>query len=272
MKSREKTVQAGAQLEVELYPITSHGHRWEPRRRASSAAQKKLNEKNAAKRLERLVNANFQRGDIIVTLQYRAELRRNLDYAAVVRDTQNYLRRVKRWRKSNGLPEVKYIYAVELAGQDNWHVHLIMSKMPWEVAESLWHFADFVNCKALQPTAQEGGAAFANYIAGKKPGKDVPPKRWRRWCSSQNLAQPVEKIKDGTHTRRGLARLARERIDDRFYWEHRYKGYRFVSARAVYNEVSGWWSLYVRMYEIAPPAAVNNHKSIAKRTATPARC
>ena len=252
MKSRTKTILSGKHLEIELFPVTAHGHRHDRRRKLSRAEQRKQNEKHAAKKLVRLINANFVQGDTIITLQYRAELRRDLSYAAVLRDIQNYLRRVKNHRSKHHLPPMKYIYVIELAGKDNWHAHLIMSKLDRDTAESLWHFADFVNSRSFQPTAQEGGAAFANYIAGKKGGKDVPEKYWRKWNSSKNLTQPTENTKDGTHTRREIARIARERLDDRRYWEQQYSGYRFVSAQPVFNEFNGWWYLYVQLYRIEP--------------------
>ena len=252
MKSRTKTILSGKYLEIELFPVTAHGHRHDRRCKLSRAEQRKQNEKNATKKLVRLINANFVQGDTIITLQYRAELRRDLSYAAVLRDIQNYLRRVKNYRSKHHLPPMKYIYVIELAGKDNWHAHLIMSKLDRDTAESLWHFADFVNSRSFQPTAQEGGAAFANYIAGKKPCKEVPEKYWRKWNSSKNLTKPTENTKDGTHTRREIARLARERVDDRAYWEQLYSGYRFVSAQPVFNEFNGWWYLYVQLYRIEP--------------------
>lgn len=249
MKSRTKTIQSGKHLEIEVFPVTAHGHRHERKHKLSRAEQRKLNEKNAAKKLERLVNTNFERGDIIITLQYRAELRPG-SYEEVRRDVQNYIRRVKHYRVQNGLAEMKYIYVIELSGKNNWHTHMIMSALDRDVAESLWSYADFVNSKVFQPTAQEGGAAFANYIAGKKSGKQNAPRDWRRWNCSKNLRQPTEKVKDGTHTRRGIACIARERIDDKDYWERKHKGFRFVSAYPVYNEFNGWWYLYVKMYRI----------------------
>ena len=268
MQSRTKTIESGRHLEIEMFPVTQHGHRHDRKKKLSSTEQRAQNQKNAEKRLVRLVNTNFVRGDIIITLQYRAEMRGNLSYAAVVRDTQNYLRRVKRYRDKHSMSAIKYIYVVELAGKTNWHVHLLMSKLPREVAEKLWSNADFVNSKSFQPTVQEGGAAFANYIAGKKPGKDVSEKYWRRWNSSKNLQQPTERHKDGTHTRRGIARIAREYIDTKAYWERKYKGYRFVSAVPRYNEFNGWWYLYVQMYRIESPAAVNNRKRKQNTAAT----
>ena len=70
----------------------------------------------------------------------------------------------------------------------------------------------------------------------------------KRWYCSKNLKEPTVKTKDGIYTRRGIARIAKDRVDDRQYWECKYKGYRFVSATPVYNEFNGWWYLYVKMY------------------------
>ena len=264
MKSRTKLTLSGKHLEIEMFPVTEHGHRCDRKNKLSLEAQRKQNEKNAAKRMERLVNSNFVKNDLLLTLNYRAELRPDLDYSAVLRDTQNYLRRVKAYRKRNGLPYIKYIYVVEKTGHNNWHVHMIMSQMSRDAAESLWHYADYVNCDRFQPTTQEGGAAFANYIAGKKGGKNSE-KPGRNWNCSKNLVQPTETHEDGTHTRRELARFARERVDDKEYWEHKYKGYRFVSAYPTYNEYNGWWYLYVRMYRIEEYTAVKRGDHIVQR-------
>ena len=243
MKSRTKTILSGKHLEIELFPVTAHGHRHDRRRKLSRAEQRKQNEKHAVKKLVRLINANFAQGDTIITLQYRAELRHDLSYAAVLRDVQNYLRRVKAYRHRHHLPPMKYIYVIELAGKDNWHAHLIMSKLDRDTAESLWHYADFVNSRSFQPT----------------------------WNSSKNLTQPTENTKDGTHTRREIARLARERVDDRAYWEQQYSGYRFVSAQPVFNEFNGWWYLYVQLYRIEPrtvrrPSAVMHTAAMQRKT------
>ena len=69
MKSRTKTILSGKYLEVELFPVTAHGHRHDRRCKLSRAEQRKQNEKNATKKLVRLINANFVQGDIISTLQ-----------------------------------------------------------------------------------------------------------------------------------------------------------------------------------------------------------
>ena len=272
MEARAKTVESGTQFEVEVYPVTKSGHRRDGVSRYSAKAQRAYKKKLAAKKLVRLINTNFTRGDIIITLTYRAELRPALNYKAVLRDTQNYFLAVKRYRKKNGLPALKYIYVIERTGRDNWHVHIIMSAIDRGVAESLWKYADFVNSKIFQPTDQDGGAAFANYIAGKKSGKESQTVG-RNWNCSKNLVQPTVTTKSCKQTRAQIARLARRRIDDRAYWERKYKGYRFVSARAVFNEFNGWWYLYVQMYRLAPPAPVRSCPYPQPNTAaTRARC
>ena len=225
----------------------------------SREAQRKQNAKNAEKRLVRLINANFTRGDVMITLTYRKELRPD-SYKDALKDVQNYLRRVKNWRKRSGMTEGKYLYVIERSGKDNWHAHLIMSKMSRDIAESLWKHADFVNAKSYQPTEQDGGAAFANYILGNKGGKPRSNHGWRRWNCSKNLTKPTEQTEDGTHTRRQIACIVREHIDDKEYWERKYSGFRFVSATPAYNEYNGWWYLYVRMYRAESYAAANNRK------------
>ena len=247
MKSREKKIISGNYLEIEHFPVTKHGHKHERKRKLSREEQQALNKKNAVKKLVRLINTNFIKGDIIITLNYNKDKRPN-SYNGILKDVQNYIRRIKGYRIKNGLPDIKYIYVIELQGKNNWHCHLIMSKIDRNIAESLWHNADYVNSKSFQPTAQSGGERIARYISGYKSNKDVKNGDWRRWNSSKNLKQPTEIIKDYTHTRSGLARIARERVDDKEYWEHKYRGYRFIFAEPTFNEYNGWWYIYVKMY------------------------
>lgn len=252
MKSREKRIISGPYLEVEHFPVTAHGHRHDRRRRLSRIEQRHLNEKNAKKRLERLINTNFVKGDICFHFTYRDdEMPENED--EVQKDVQNYFRRVKYYRKKNGLPQIKYIYVIECKN-GRWHIHGIMSAMDRDTAEELWKHGDFPRADRFKPTVQEGGKRFAEYISKKPMGK-------KRWYCSTNLKQPEIKTKDGTHTRSEMARIARECVDDREYWERKYKGYRFVSATPTYNEFNGWWYIYVRMYRDDKLAAAKKSKN-----------
>lgn len=239
MKSREKIIISGNYLEAEHFPVTEQGHRHERKRKLSREEQYNLNQKNATKKLIRIINTNFVAGDILIHPTYRAdEMPETLE--EVIKDVQNYFRRIKNYRKKHRLPPAKYIYVVECK-HGKWHWHGIMSSIDRDVAEKLWKHGDFTNAARFQPTAKEGGEAFARYISKKPCGS-------RRWNCSKNLKQPTVKTKDGLYTRRGMARVARERIDDKEYWERKYKGYRFISATPAYNDFNGWWYIYVKMY------------------------
>ena len=241
MKSQEKRIISGNYLEVEHYPVTEHGYRHDRKYRLSRTEQQKLNIKNAVKKLIRLVNTNFWLGDLLIHCTYRPDEMPESE-KEVLKDIQNYFRRISRYRKKHGLPPLKYIYVIECSNSGKWHWHGIMSAMDRNIAEELWKHGDFVNTDRFQPTTQTGGEAFAKYISKKPMGK-------RRWNCSKNLKQPIVKTKSSGYTRRGIARIARERADDTRYWERKYKGYNLVSVTPVYNEFNGWWYIYVKMYK-----------------------
>ena len=240
MKSRKKIIISGNYLEIGYFPVTEHGHRYERKHKLSRKEQQNLNEKNARKKLIRLINTNFSPGDTVIHCTYRPEEMPETQ-KEVLRDIQNYFRRVKAYRQKNKLPKIKYIYVIECKG-GKWHWHGIMSAIDRNAAEKLWKHGDFTNADRFQPTEKEGGEAFARYISKKPMGT-------KRWYCSINLKQPTVKTTDDTHTRSQMAQIARERVDDREYWEHKYKGYRFISAVPTYNEFNGWWYIDVKMYK-----------------------
>lgn len=72
-----KEIRAGEQLEVEIYPqfrsmdeVPENGQK---EKRDNSQAQKNLNDKNARKYVERLINHNFHDDDLWITLTYDDE-------------------------------------------------------------------------------------------------------------------------------------------------------------------------------------------------------
>ncbi len=212
----------------------------------SCEAQKKLNLKNARKQLNRLISTNFTSRDIVVHGTYRDSEMPSCE-AEVRRDIQNYIKRIRRWRRKHGLPEMKYIYVIEAkvserTGVLRWHFHMIMSGMDRDTAEQMWQHGDFTNADRLQP-GKKGCEALAKYMIKAPMGS-------KRWVPSKNLDKPkVYKCRDGKISESWLARLAQQRTDDRAYWENKYKGYRFVEANAYYNNFNGHWYLSVVMYK-----------------------
>mgnify|MGYP002590400779 CR=1 FL=1 len=134
LHQRTRTVKAGPMVYVDCYPVWDTAHAraasTEAKKEAHARAQKRLDAKNRANRLERLVNANFSAGDIMLTCEYPAGRQPGSDEQAK-RDIRNMMNRVKRMRSRRGLPALRYIYITErtesAAYGVRWHHHVIMS-------------------------------------------------------------------------------------------------------------------------------------------------
>lgn len=272
---RIKKTHSGRLLEVDYYPIFENGRRIPtraPKSKPSTKEQEKYNHNQAVKRTVRLILANFDTGDIIMHPTYEQE-KAPQDYDQATRDMMNYIRRVKTKRASElkrirnllkkypndkQLKELKkkleapfkYYISVEeeiyktgkYAGRSNWHFHLFMTGgIDRDTLEDMWPKGIRVNADRFQPE-RFGPEAAARYISKNPKGK-------KRFRHSQNLTKPtVQKPKDGAVTRRGVERIAKERVDDREYWEKKYKGYRFIRCFPRYNEYNRHWYVTVIMY------------------------
>ncbi len=197
----EKRIISGDMLEVERYFATRAGNKM-PRsgkENESSKGQEDLNNRNAQKRLVRLLNTNFdgKRGDLFVTLTYETEV----DEETAKREARNYIRRIRNYRRKSGLPELKYILIHEKQGK--WHHHIIMSSMDRDEAERIWGHG---RSMASRLDATYCFKDLAGYLMKhEKPSKGKPDgenkkeprrKHTRRWISSRNLDQPIITVKE----------------------------------------------------------------------------
>lgn len=203
LRYRTKTITSGPVVECEIYPIWKH--RTEVKKAAeckTPLAQKAVNERNARKRLIRKINSNFTEADVVCHLTYADEAP-DLDQAR--KDMQNYIRRVRDYRKRMGMSELKYVYVIEYDDGESGtkakriHQHVIMSGMDRDIAQQLWTKGR-ANCDRLQPD-EYGFEALARYMLKDPKGK-------KRWSGSKNLAEPIETIADHKVTVRQVERIA----------------------------------------------------------------
>jgi len=292
---REKRTRSGPMLEVDFFPVFDNGNKMPtraPKTKPSTEAQIRYNQLMAEKKLIRLINANFDTTDYFMHPTYDTAYAPQ-DEAVARRDIVNYLRRVKTKRasllkslqsdmlearkdlerspKSKFLLSVidklkksidklkrpfKYAYRIEkqvyksgpYAGCCNWHFHLFLTGgLDSKTLEEMWPKGMRTNCCRYQPDK------FGPEAAGKYMCKD--PNGVKRFSYSRNLVKPVLVIKDGKVSKNAVSKMAAQRVDDKAYWENRYKGYTFVRCYNRYNEYNGHWYVSVIMYKNgdAPP-------------------
>lgn len=272
---RIKQTKSGRLLEVDMYPIYPSGRKLPtraPKSKPSTKEQAKYNHNQAIKQTVRMINANFDTGDIIMHPTYEQD-KAPQRYEDAARDIGNYIRRVKTKREAErkrigkllrqnpkdtklkqqykklqapfkyyiSIEEVKY-KSGRRAGRSNWHFHLFMTGgIDCDTLEDMWPNGMRTNADRFQPE-RFGPEAAARYISKDPQGR-------KRFRHSLNLVKPkVPKPKDGTITRRGVERIAKERVDDRAYWERKYKGYRFIRCFTRYNEYNRHWYVSAIMY------------------------
>ena len=200
-----KTEKAGDTLVLTVYPILGRGDRAKAeaaRKAMRRERQNRYNRERARRRLALLMDANFGRNDLHVTLTYRGTLP---DYEQARKDVRNYLRAVKRMREKAGLPEMKYIYVIEEEGGDGEkrriHVHLMMTGgISREALEEKWG-RGYANCDRLQPEEGTGLLELARYFT-----KVTMEKHRRAWSASKNLRKPRTTV---SRTRMSNARVRR---------------------------------------------------------------
>jgi hypothetical protein len=238
---RTKTIKSGKILECEIYPIWNTGVEMKKAKEATTReAQRKQNEKNARKNLTRKINANFDEGDLCITLTYKET---PVTEEQARKDIRNYMRRIRDHRKKNAMPELKYIYVMEhnQIGQEKKriHHHIVMSGMDRDEAERLWG-KGWANTRRLQPD-DFGLEALSKYITKDPYGS-------KRWVCSKNLDKPQITIADTKISKRKATQMAIDfDISAPAILSKHYPDYEFNSCRIHYSDYVSGAYIYINM-------------------------
>ena len=124
----KKTYITGKVIEVEKI----YSRRYHPKNSTrsnrinpTSLEMQKMNERNARKKLRRLINANFELGDYSVTLTYD-EFNQTKDPEIAKKDLQKFIRKLRDKMHKEG-QELKYVSVTEY-GKNTIHHHLVIKK------------------------------------------------------------------------------------------------------------------------------------------------
>lgn len=228
---RESVYVCGNYMDADIYPVFQKPGRRRSRCKPTSEIQRRLNQKNAEKRLTRLVHTNFTEDDIALHLTYRPGEEPETKEGAQ-RDLQNYIRRLKRRYTKLG-KEFKYISCTEYGKKTNRiHHHLIINGgLDRDEIEKLWG-RGYANSIRLQ-FGPDGVTGLAHYIAKDKLF-------FRHWNQSRNLVQPEPAQYDGKITMDEVGSLV-DAIEEKNAWvqlEQRYPEYQLTSISYVRNAVN----------------------------------
>lgn len=252
-----KEITAGEQFEIEIYPefktmddVPAEGKV----KRDNSTAQKNLNDKNARKYVERLLNENFGDTDIWITLTYGAGNEPE-DMAEAIKNMQNYIKRIAYRREKRGLPNAKYIYITEYCPDDEirWHHHLVMDGLlDMDTVEFTWKKGRRNETRRLEKD-EHGLTGMSHYITKEKDRK----KGEKRWNSSQNLKQfRVRKVHSkppvaGKGSYKSIGKYVDGFVKDSANIEEQmkkwYPDYYFTESKVYYNDFNGMFYIQARM-------------------------
>lgn len=242
-----KEIKAGEQLEVEIYPEFTKGQKKEiPEeglKEKQRAAQRNLNEKNSRKQCERVINANFGDSDIWATLTYTDdEMPETMEQAD--RNMTNYIRRINRKRKKEGLQNARYVYVTECSDKGRYHHHIVLDgDMSMDDVEAIWKLGRRNQVRRLQKD-ENGLTGMAQYITKEKKKKGQ-----KMWRASKGLKQPEERVNHYKFRKKDVDEVIRNHncLKDKLLKWYEKDGYIFTTAEVRYNDFNGRYYIYARM-------------------------
>lgn len=252
-----KEITAGEQFEVEIYPQFKSVNEVPPEglNKDNSEAQKNLNDKNARKHVERLINESFTSDDIWITLTYDDEhLPPDGDIDAAIKNMRNYIRRINYRREKRGMEKCKYIYVTEYNPEEEirWHHHLVMDgSLDMDTVEKAWKCGSRNEVRRLEKD-EYGLSGMANYIVKDKHRV----KGEKRWNCSQNLKQPRVRV---VHSKRSAAGenykqigsfvdgMVKNRGSIREQLAKWYPNYEFTDSTVYYNDFNCMFYIHARL-------------------------
>ncbi len=188
------TCKAGRTKEYCFYYSSRYHSKKEGKRakkgKPTSEAQKKVNARQAEKKLIRKINANFTPDDLYLTLSYKPE-EKPKDREEMRKHMENFLRRIRRiYKKAEKV--LKYIWVAEIGSRGAMHFHIILSGIEVSKIRKAWTFGH-VNFQYMWDDGNYKRLAeyFVKY--SEKTMGTEEELQGKRWNGSKNLITPPEK-------------------------------------------------------------------------------
>ena len=200
---RTRTIKSGDMLECITYPVYVQKNRVRAAREyVTKEAQQNVNRRNAVRRVERLVHANFGKNALIVTCTYRQAVTEEEG----AHQLDLYLQRLRRTAKKQGT-DLKYICVTEVSSTGRVHHHMILEGIDRETAEKKWA-KGFSNARSYQRNDRQF-VGIVRYMMKYRSTQDAAAAGRRVRCSL-GLKRPEERVSDHNISIRKMERIAEE--------------------------------------------------------------
>lgn len=190
----KKTITYGNRIECWKYHTSRYGSRGEKRNRRENPTEEavaRANERNAERRLYRLLVGNFESSDWFLTLTYKREERPDPEGARKV--LRKFFEKMRQAYRKAG-QEMKYIITTEWNGKAIHH-HIVMNDIPGfhKLVSKYWKHGG-INMKPLYEGHDYKGLAEYLIKETRETFRDKANPFRQRYSCSRNLKKPVEKI------------------------------------------------------------------------------
>lgn len=269
---RQQVYTCGDYRQVRYYTVAPV--RRQARRRAwtkpTSAAQRWINQRYRQDKLTRLLNANFTPSDYELSLTYQPGCQPDAA-EGVVRDVQNYIRRVRYAYEKAALPAPLYIWVPEGDGvETRYHVHItITGGLKRSTLEGLWGSVvkapekdvgsiafskelrfDKYGCESLaryllKESREELDQLTVDPDTGEIYAPQGSPFKKAYYCS-RGLVDPEPEVK--TVSQGAVVEMCTVDAGARKPLEDRFPGWVMADAQPHYDEQYGRWYLYATLY------------------------
>lgn len=231
-------------VHFDIYPVFTHTKsRKKKKYKPTSEAQRIINQRNAEKYLEMLIETNFDNNDFFVTLSYGVEP--SSDEQAET-NVYNFIRRLEYLCKKLGLEKPCAIWCTEKGKTSGRYHHHLILKCPIgrDTIQKLWRDKKHPENGLIQVNElqfdENGLAALATYLQKKPIGK-------QRWHRTRNMKEPIKRENDNMSQKQFKALFDEHATAEVF--ELAFPDYTLAGEpRRVYNEVNGCWYLSFKMY------------------------
>lgn len=163
------------------------GQKREKKQKPTPEDVKKVNERRKARKVWRLILANFREGDWHLILRYRGE---NPDPREAKEKLKRFLGSVRKDCKKKGVP-FKYIAVTEIGKRGGVHHHLVIEDIPGiqEIVKNRWKEGSTFWADLYE--SEDSFMKLAEYLVKKESKEKVPG---CSYSTSKNLIIPKPRI------------------------------------------------------------------------------